>query len=174
MEVPDGLTAVVGPNGQGKTNLLEAMYYLCALESPRVQADLPLVRAGAEIGRTSGARSSRAAGRILVEVEVRAGGQNRVQVNRSPVRRKRDLRQHIRAVFSGPDDLHVVAGDPGERRRFMDEAVRALWPLKEGAGPAYDRALRQRNRLLKEWDGRGGPAELSGLGRGAGGLTVPP
>jgi DNA replication and repair protein RecF len=100
-------------------------------------------------------------GRLLIEVEIRVSGQNRVQVNRSPVRRKRDLRRQARAVFSGPDDLYVVEGDPDERRRFMDEASRGLWPLKEGLPAAYERALRQRNRLLKDWEGPGAPPELA-------------
>ena len=160
LAIPPGLIAVVGPNAQGKTNLLEAMYYLCALESPRVHTDLPLVRVGAEAAVLRGEVESDA-GRVLVEVEVRGAGQNRVQVNRSPVRRRRDLRKQVRAVFSGPDDLDVVGGDPGERRRFLDEAVRGLWPLKEGAAPAYEKVLRQRNRLLKEWEGPGEPPELS-------------
>lgn len=159
LEVPPGLIAVVGANAQGKTNLLEAMCYLCALESPRVRADLPLVRSGAESAVLRGEVET-AGGRVLVEVEVRGAGQNRVQVNRSPVRRKRDLRKQVRAVFSGPDDLAIVGGDPAERRRFLDESVRGLWPLKEGSGAAYDRALRQRNRLLKDWDGPGEPPGL--------------
>jgi len=159
LEVPAGLTAAVGPNAQGKTNLLEAMYYLCALDSPRVSSDLPLVRSGASSAFLRGEAAS-SSGRYLVEVEVRGEGQNRVQVNRSPVRRRRDLRRHVRAVFSGPEDLAVVQGDPDQRRRFLDEAVRGLWPLKEGAGPAYEKVLRQRNRLLKDWDGPGPPPGL--------------
>lgn len=155
LEVEPGLTVVVGSNGEGKTNLLEAMYYLCALESPRVRNDLPLVRSGASSAFLRGELEA-GGGRFLIEVEVRASGQNRVLINRSPVRRKRDLRRHARAVFSGPDDLHVVSGEPDERRRFMDEAARGLWPLKEGVPAAYERALRQRNRLLKDWEG--GPA----------------
>src|SRR6059036_1588909 len=87
-------------------------------------------------------------------------GANKVQVNRSPVRRKRDLRRQVRAVFFGPDDLDVVRGDPSHRRRFLDEAVVALWPLKESLITAFDRALRQRNRLLKEWDRPGVPAGM--------------
>jgi DNA replication and repair protein RecF len=159
VEVPAGLVAVVGPNGQGKTNLLEAMDYLCALESPRVRADLPLVRVGASSAFLRGEVET-GSGRLLIEVEIRVTGQNRVQVNRSPVRRKRDLRRQARAVFSGPDDLHVVEGDPDERRRFMDEASRSLWPLKEGVPAAYERVLRQRNRLLKDWEGAGAPPDL--------------
>jgi len=159
LEVPPGLTVVVGPNGRGKTNLLEAAHYLCTLASPRVSTDLPLVRVGASSAFLRGEAEAEGA-RFLVEVEVRASGQNRVQVNRSPVRRKRDLRRHLRSVFSGPDDLHVVQGDPSERRRFLDECVRTLWPAREGTASAYERALRQRNRLLKDGDGGGPPAGL--------------
>jgi DNA replication and repair protein RecF len=159
LEVGPGLTVAVGPNAQGKTNLLEAMHYLCALESPRVHADLPLVRAGAASAFLRGEVEA-GGGRFLVEVEVRASGQNRVQVNRTAVRRKRDLRRHVRSVFSAPDDLDVVQGDPDERRRFMDECLRALWPLKDGAVTAFDRVLRQRNRLLKDWEGGGPPPGL--------------
>src|SRR5438034_5291533 len=130
LEIPPGLTTVVGPNGRGKTNLLEAIHYLCTLESPRVSTDLPLVRTGATEAFLRGEVES-LGGRALIEVEVRASGQNRVQVNRSPVRRKRDVRRQARAVFSGPDDLSVVIGEPEHRRRFLDEAVRGIWPLKE-------------------------------------------
>jgi DNA replication and repair protein RecF len=159
VEVPDGLTVVAGPNAQGKTNLLEAMYYLCALTSPRVSSDLPLVRHGAEAAYLRGEVQT-GQGRFLVEVEIRSSGANRAQMNRSPVRRKRDLRRHVRAVFSGPDDLSVVQGDPGERRRFIDDCVAVLWPAKDGLAAAYERVLRQRNRLLKDWAGGGEPPEL--------------
>ncbi len=159
-EIPPRLTAVVGPNGRGKTNFLESLYYLCTLGSPRVSSDLPLVRVGASSAYLRGEIES-LSGRTLVEVEVRATGQNRVQVNRSAIRRKRDLRRHVRAVFAGPDDLHVVLGDPGERRRFMDEAVAALWPARDTLAGHYERALRQRNRLLKDWGGPGEPPGLS-------------
>jgi DNA replication and repair protein RecF len=159
LRVPPGLTTVVGPNGRGKTNLLEAVHYLCTLESPRVSGDLPLVRAGATEAILRGEIES-LAGRALIEVEIRATGQNKVQVNRTAVRRKRDLRKHVRSVFCGPDDLAVVQGDPSERRRFMDEAVKGLWPAKEGTAAAYERVLRQRNRLLKDWPGPGEPEGL--------------
>jgi DNA replication and repair protein RecF len=160
LEIPPGLTTVVGPNGRGKTNLLEAVDYLCTLESPRVSSDLPLVRMGAGAAFLRGEVES-LQGRALIEVEIRGSGQNRVQVNRSAVRRKRDLRRHVRAVFSGPDDLAVVQGDPSERRRFMDEAIRVLWPAKDGLPGAYERVLRQRNRLFKDWVGPGEPPGLS-------------
>ncbi len=157
--VPEGLVVAVGPNGEGKSNLLEGIAYLFLVASPRTSTSEPLVRRGAEAAYARGEIEA-AAGRVLVEIEIPARGASRVQVNRSPVRRKRDLRRQVRAVFFGPDDLDVVRGDPAQRRRFLDEAVTSLWPLKESAVTAYDKALRQRNRLLKDWDGRGTPAGL--------------
>jgi len=161
LSIPPGLTAVVGPNARGKTNLLEAINFLLALESPRTSTDLPLVRHGAESAFIRGEVHTEG-GRVLIEVEIKAGGQNQVRVNRSPVRRRRDLRKLVRCVFCGPDDLHLVLGDPGERRRFMDLAVRTLWPPRDGAAPLYERVLRQRNRLLKDWAGSGEPEGLEG------------
>ena len=157
--VPEGLIAAVGANGEGKTNLLEGIAFLFFLVSPRASSTEPLVRRGAEAAYLRGEIQT-VGGRVLVEVEIPGHGANKVQVNRSPVRRKRDLRRQVRAAFFGPEDLDVVRGDPSQRRRFMDEAVTSLWPLKESALTAYDRTLRQRNRLLKEWEGRGAPADL--------------
>ena len=157
--VPQGLIVAVGPNGEGKTNLMEGMYFLFSLTSPRVSANLPLVREGADAAYSRGEVITRNT-KVLVEVEIPPQGASRVQVNRSPVRRKRDLRRQVRAVFFGPDDLDVVRGEPGHRRRFLDEALVTLWPLRESLLTAYDRALRQRNRLLKEWDRPGVPAGI--------------
>jgi DNA replication and repair protein RecF len=153
------LIVAVGPNGEGKTNLLEGVYFPFSLTSPRVSAALPLVRDGASAAYAR-AEVETLDGRVLVEVEIPSQGASRVKVNRSPVRRKRDVRRQVRAVFFGPDDLDVVRGDPSQRRRFLDEGLSALWPLKESLLTAYDRALRQRNRLLKEWEGRGAPAGI--------------
>ena len=154
--MPDGLIVAVGPNGEGKTNLLEGIHFLYALGSPRTSTNAPLVRQGAEAAYTRGEFETEN-GRVLVEVEIPTQGASKVKVNRSPVRRKRDLRRQVRAVLFGPFDLPIVIGDPSKRRTFMDEAVIALWPLKEGLFTAYDRSLRQRNRLLKEWEGSGTP-----------------
>jgi DNA replication and repair protein RecF len=157
--IPEGLIVAVGSNGEGKTNLMEGMYFLFSLTSPRAAANLPLVRHGAASAYSRGEVITRD-GKVQVEVEIPQRGSSRVHVNRNPVRRKRDLRRQVRAVFFGPDDLEVVRGEPGQRRRFMDEALVALWPLKESVLTAYDRALRQRNRLLKEWDRPGAPAGI--------------
>ena len=158
--VTDGLTVVVGPNGEGKTNLLEGMFFLYALRSPRSSTNAPLVREGADVAYARGEFTG-IEGKALVEVEIPQKGASRVKLNKSPLRRKRELRRQVRSVLFGPFDLPVVIGDPSKRRDLMDDAIVALWPLKEGLSTAYERALRQRNRLLKEWDGhRGGPSEL--------------
>lgn len=151
--------ALVGPNAQGKTNLLEAAHYLLTLRSPRVAADLPLVRTGATSAFLRGEVET-VSGKVLVEVEVRSSGANKIQVNRSGVRRKRDLRQRVRSVMFIPEDLDVIQGQPDDRRRFMDEATQAMWPRTEEPRLAYDKALRQRNRLLKENEGPSAPVDL--------------
>jgi DNA replication and repair protein RecF len=155
-DVPAGLVVAVGPNGEGKTNLMEGLAFLFFLTSPRTSSTEPIVRRGAEAAYSRGEIFT-ANGKMLVEVQIPGRGANRTHLNRTPVR---DLRRQVRAVYFGPDDLMVVAGDPSKRRDFLDEAIRALWPLKESAITAYDRVLRQRNRLLKEWEGRGAPPGL--------------
>lgn len=159
VEVPDGVVAAVGANAQGKTNLLEAAHYLLTLGSSRVSSDQPLIRTGADRAYLRGEVATEG-GRVLVEVEVRASGANRVEVNRSVVRRKRDLRQRVRSVMFLPEDVEVIQGEPEARRRFADQAVTALWPAEEASRTAYDRALRQRNRLLKEHEGPHAPPDL--------------
>jgi DNA replication and repair protein RecF len=154
-----GLLVLVGPNGEGKTNALEGMAFLFFLQSPRTSSGESVVRRGAEAAYARGEIETEG-GRVLVEVEIPTRGASRVQVNGSRVRRKRDVRRQVRGVYFGPDDLVIVIGDPSKRRDFMDEAVRSFWPLKESAITAYDKALRQRNRLLKEWEGRGAPSGL--------------
>jgi DNA replication and repair protein RecF len=158
-DVPEGLIVFVGLNGEGKTNLLEGIALLFFLQSPRTSSSEPVVRRGADAAYVRG-ETETANGRVLVEIEIPGRGANRVQVNGSTVRRKRDVRRQVRAVYFGPDDLVVVIGDPSKRRDFMDDAIRSLWPLKESAITAYDRAVRQRNRLLKDWEGRGAPKDL--------------
>lgn len=159
LDVPEGLTTVVGPNGEGKTNLLEGMFYLLTLSSPRVSADPLLIRDGADSAYVRG-ETQGPEGKALIEIEIRRAGANRVQINRTAVRRKRDLRKQVRAVFFGPHDLRVVQGEPGARRDFLDEALRALWPARESSLAAYERVLRQRNRLLKDHQGPGRPPGL--------------
>jgi DNA replication and repair protein RecF len=155
----EGLFVAVGANGEGKTNLLEGIHFLYALESPRASGSEPLVRHGAEAGYVRGEFVT-LGGKVLVEIEVRAKGANRIQVDRSPVRRRRDVRKLVRSVMFGPFDLPVVTGDPARRRAFMDEAVTALVPASDTLTSTYEKVVRQRNKLLKEHVGRGAPPAL--------------
>jgi DNA replication and repair protein RecF len=150
VEVPldPGVTAFVGPNGQGKTNLVEAVGYLATLGSHRVSSDAPLVRAGAQraVLRASVRQDVR---EQLVELELNPGRANRARVNRSSQVRPRDVLGIVRSVLFAPEDLALVKGDPGERRRFLDELVTARAPRMAGVRADYERVLKQRNTLLK-------------------------
>ena len=143
-----GASVLVGANGEGKTNLLEAVGYLATLGSHRVATDAPLVRAGAERAVAQAAVVS--AGRQLVlEVEITAGRANRAKLNRSPVARPRDILGGLRTVLFAPEDLAVVRGDPSERRRFLDDVLVQLTPRLAGVRADYERVLKQRAALLK-------------------------
>jgi DNA replication and repair protein RecF len=143
-----GVTALVGPNGQGKTNLVEAVGYVAAHGSHRVATDAPLVRSGAQraVVRCGVARAERS---TLVELEIVPGGSNRVRVNRSPLSRPREALGVLRTVLFAPEDLALVKGDPDGRRRFLDELLVARAPRFAGVRGDYERVLRQRNALLK-------------------------
>ncbi|MFJ7157412.1 DNA replication/repair protein RecF [Streptomyces sp. NPDC101118] len=149
-EVPldPGVTAFVGPNGQGKTNLVEAVGYLATLGSHRVSSDAPLVRMGADravirAAVTQGERQQ------LVELELNPGRANRARINRSSQVRPRDVLGIVRTVLFAPEDLALVKGDPGERRRFLDELITARSPRMAAVRSDYERVLKQRNTLLK-------------------------
>jgi DNA replication and repair protein RecF len=148
-----GVTALVGPNGQGKTNLVEAVGYLATLGSHRVATDAPLVRLGAEraVVRGQVVRDDR---QLLVEIEITPGRANRARVNRGPVPRPRDVLGILRSVLFAPEDLALVKGDPSERRRFLDELLVSRAPRYAGVRADYDRVLKQRNALLKSGAGR--------------------
>jgi DNA replication and repair protein RecF len=149
-EVPlgPGVTAFVGPNGQGKTNLVEAVGYLATLGSHRVASDAPLVRQDADraVIRASVRQGERSQ---LVELEINPGRANRARINRSSQVRPRDVLGIVRTVLFAPEDLALVKGDPGERRRFLDELMTARVPRLAGVRADYDRVLKQRNTLLK-------------------------
>ncbi|MGK5558944.1 DNA replication/repair protein RecF [Actinomadura kijaniata] len=149
-EVPldAGVTAFVGPNGQGKTNLVEAIGYVATHGSHRAATDAPLVRQGAPraIVRAGVVRDDRKA---LIELEINPGRANRARLNRSPVPRPREILGVLRTVLFAPEDLSLVKGDPGERRRFLDELLTARAPRFAGVRSDYERVLKQRNALLK-------------------------
>jgi DNA replication and repair protein RecF len=143
-----GVTALIGPNGQGKTNLVEAVGYVATLGSHRVAQDAPLVRAGAPraIVRAAVVRDERP---TLVEIEITPGKANRARINRAPVPRAREVLGLLRTVLFAPEDLALVKGDPGERRRFLDDLLVARAPRYAGVRQDYERVVRQRSALLK-------------------------
>lgn len=143
-----GPVVLVGANGQGKTNLIEAIAYVATLDSHRVSGDTALVRAGAEraVVRTAVVRDGR---ELQVEVEVTPGRANRARVNRAPVPRVRDVLGILRTVLFAPEDLALVKGDPAERRRFLDELLVLRHPRYAAVRSDYERVLKQRNALLK-------------------------
>ncbi len=143
-----GVNAFVGANGQGKTNLVEAIAYLSTLGSHRVATDAPLIRHGAEraVIRADVVRDDRS---LLLEIEITAGRANRARINRSPAAKVRDLLGIVRTVVFAPEDLALVKGDPSERRRFLDDLLVQRQPRLAGTRTDYDRVLKQRNALLK-------------------------
>jgi DNA replication and repair protein RecF len=160
MELGAGVTTFSGPNGEGKTNLVEAIGYLATLGSHRVATDGPLVRHGAQRAVLRAAVTG-AQGSSLVEIELNPGRANRVRLNRAPMPRPRDILGTLRTVLFAPEDLALVKGDPGERRRFLDELLVATAPRWAGVRADYERVLRQRTALLKSAGAKGhlrGPA----------------
>ncbi|CAI9403632.1 DNA replication/repair protein RecF [Aestuariimicrobium sp. T2.26MG-19.2B] len=157
-EVPlaPGVTVFIGANGQGKTNLVEAVEYLSRLGSHRVSSDAPLVRLDAEQAIVRGrVKAGRADGRsLLLEVEINPGRANRARINKAPLARTRELLGVLRTVVFSPEDLAIVKGDPSDRRAFIDAVVTTRWPRMAGVRADYDRVVKQRNSLLKAMSGR--------------------
>jgi DNA replication and repair protein RecF len=151
-----GVTIFSGPNGEGKTNLVEAVGYAATLASHRAAQDAPLIRRGADQAIIRVAVST-AANDGLVEIELNAGRANRVRLNRAPLARPREVLGVLRTVLFAPEDLALVKGDPGERRRFLDDLLVAMAPRYAAVRADYDRVLRQRTALLKSAGPKGGP-----------------
>jgi DNA replication and repair protein RecF len=148
LELGAGVSTFCGANGEGKTNLVEAIGYLATLGSHRVATDAPLVRRGADRAVLRAAVTG-AQGSTLVEIELNPGRANRVRLNRAPRPRPRDILGALRVVMFAPEDLALVKGDPGERRRFLDELLVATAPRYAGLRADYERVLKQRTALLK-------------------------
>jgi len=156
-----GVTTFVGQNGQGKTNLVEAIAYASTLGSHRVATDAPLVRSGAERA-VIGVDVSRDDRTVLIELEINPGRANRARINRSAVPRARDVLGLLHTVVFAPEDLAMVKGDPSDRRRFVDDLLVQRSPRMLGVKGDYDRILKQRNALLKS----------SGVARRSGGSAM--
>ena len=151
-----GVTTLVGANGQGKTNLVEAIEYLSTMNSHRVASEVPLVRSGAvrAIVRAGVQAALDDPRRLTLELEINPGKANRARLNRSPLRQAREIIGVLRTVVFSPGDIAIVKGDPSERRRFLDDLIVARWPRLAGVRADYERVLRQRNTLLKSLSGR--------------------
>ncbi|MGV0679097.1 DNA replication/repair protein RecF [Mycolicibacterium fortuitum] len=148
LELEPGRTVFVGPNGFGKTNLVEALWYCGTLGSHRVASDAPLIRAGAQRAIVSSIVVNE--GRELaVDLEITSGRANKARLNRSPVRSPREILGVLRAVLFSPEDLALVRGDPGERRRYLDELATTRRPAIAGIRADYEKVVRQRTALLK-------------------------
>lgn len=152
LELEPGRTVFVGPNGFGKTNIVEALWYSSTLGSHRVAADAPLIRTGAEraVVSTIVVNEGR---ELAVDLEITAGRANKARINRSPVRSAREILGVLRAVLFAPEDLALVRGDPGERRRYLDELATTRRPQVAAIRADYDKVLRQRTALLKTASG---------------------
>lgn len=141
------VTTLVGRNGQGKTNVVEAVRYLSTLSSHRVAADAPLIRQGAERAVVR-ARVEKSGRSLAIEISLNPGKANAARIGRSQAK-PRDLLGALRTVVFAPEDLALVKGDPAGRRAFMDELCVALQPALAGDLADYDRVLRQRSSMLK-------------------------
>ncbi len=162
LDLGPGVTTLLGANGQGKTNVVEAVAYVATLGSHRVASDAPLVRRGADrailrAAVTSAERDS------LIEIEINPGHANRARLNRAPVR-PRQVLGALRTVLFAPEDLALVKGDPDGRRRYLDDLLVASAPRYAGVRADYERVLRQRTALLKSLRGRTGARSYAGAG----------
>lgn len=148
VDLAPGRTVFIAPNGYGKTNLIEALWYCATLGSHRVAIDAPLIRTGADRAVVSSIVVND--GReMAVDLEIAAGRANKARLNRSPVRSPREVLGVLRAVLFAPEDLALVRGDPGERRRYLDELAALRRPRIAGVRADYEKVVRQRTALLK-------------------------
>jgi DNA replication and repair protein RecF len=166
LSLTPGISTLLGANGQGKTNLVEAAAYAATLGSHRVSTDAPLVRRGAEraIIRAAITAADRDS---LVEIEINPGRANRARVNRVPVSRPRQVLGILRTVLFAPEDLALVKGDPEQRRRYLDELLVSRAPRYAGVRADYERVVRQRTALLKSARARSGSRAFARAGRPA-------
>lgn len=149
-----GINVLVGTNGQGKTNLVEAIHYLATFESHRVSSDVPLVKqdkeyATAEVVVDEGRIAGDHARQISLSLDIIPGKANRARLNGAPLPKNRSLLGSLQTVVFAPEDLALVKGDPSERRKFLDDTLTQIRPGYQAIRADFDRVLRQRNALLK-------------------------
>ena len=148
VEFTPGVNVLVGSNGQGKTNIVEAIYYLATLNSHRVASENSLVKSG-ELSAVIRSKINQDDRALTIDIEINPGKTNRAKLNRSPVPRVRDILGIVRVIMFAPEDLALVKGDPNERRNFMDQTLIQRTPKFMGVKSDYEKVLRQRNALLK-------------------------
>lgn len=151
VEFVPGVNVLIGQNGQGKTNIVEAIYYLATLTSHRVANENPLVSAG-KASAVIRARINEEDRAVAIDLEISPGKTNRAKINRSPLPRVRDILGIVRVIMFAPEDLALVKGDPSERRNFMDHTLIQRSPRFSGVKTDYEKVLRQRNALLKSFN----------------------
>lgn len=156
LRLHSGPNVLVGRNGQGKTNLVEAVAFFATLGSHRVWTDAPMVRHGTDFAIVR-ERLTHGDRHVLLEVQINRQGSNRARVNGSPVK-PAELPRYAQVVLFAPEDLQIVRGDPSARRRFADDLLVQRAPRMNAVLGDYDRVLRQRNALLKSARARGIPA----------------
>jgi len=157
LELTPGITTFIGRNGEGKTNIVEAVLYLSFLTSHRVASDQPLV----QLGNSSAyirAKTQIPDREVLVELEINSEKANRARINQNPTRSQKEIFGIVQAIYFSPEDLDLVRGDPSERRKFIDQLLILRSPRMAGVISDYERAVRQRNSLLKS---RAGNESLS-------------
>ncbi len=148
LDLTPGISIFVGRNGEGKTNIVESILYLSFLSSHRVSSDQPLVQLGSSSAYVR-AKITNPERDILVELEINGDKANRARINQNPTRSQRELFGLVQAIYFSPEDLDLVRGDPSERRKFIDQLLILRSPRMAGIISDYERALRQRNSLLK-------------------------
>ncbi len=153
----DGVTAVIGDNGQGKTNLVEALSYLAILKSFRGVPTEAMIRTGANAAVIRATITHSDGREVLIEAELSRTGRNKVLVNKQKLAKTRDLLGVVRTTVFSPQDLNLVQDAPSVRRDFLDEALVALWPKHDALCVGVERVLKQRNALLKQSGGRLSP-----------------
>jgi len=150
LELPlkPGITIFLGRNGEGKTNIVESVLYLAFLSSHRTATDQPLVQLGQNSAYVR-SKIQQPDREVIVELEINADKANRARINQNPVRSQKELFGLVQCVYFSPEDLDLVRGDPAERRRFIDQLLTLRSPRLAGVITDYERAVRQRNSLLK-------------------------
>ena len=143
-----GVSIFSGPNGHGKTNIVEALGYLAHLGSHRVTSDSALVREGQKLASIS-ATAVNDGRELSTHLAIRASGANRAYINRTAMRSPRDILGIVRTTLFSPEDLALIRGEPEQRRNFLDTIMLARYPRLAGVKADYDKALRQRNALLR-------------------------